>query len=91
MRNMPFATVVAPFSLRARPRPSMACVLEWDELDHVAPDAILLDGAADRLAHPDPLVALDAHPSDSQRFVAAVDEVFHASGLELVPFDRFRS
>jgi bifunctional non-homologous end joining protein LigD len=91
MRNQPFATVVAPFSLRARPRPTVAAVLEWDEIDRIDPDGIDIDAVQARLSRPDALAALDERPSDDEAFVRAVDDAFAASGLELVPFDRFRS
>ena len=49
-------------------------------------------GDLDRLLdRPDPLAALASAPSDTGRFVAAVDTAFEASGLVLETFDRFRS
>jgi bifunctional non-homologous end joining protein LigD len=91
LRNQAIATVVAPFSLRARSRPTIACPLQWDELNDIAPDGIDIDTAAARMENPDPLAALARHPTNTLEFVAAVEEAFTRSGLELVTFDRFRS
>jgi bifunctional non-homologous end joining protein LigD len=66
MRNQPMATVVAPWSLRARPRPTVACPHTWDGL--LAPDAVTLDEVGDRT---DPLAA--APPVDAEPFLAALD------------------
>ena len=89
LRNQPMATGVAPWSLRARAGASVACPLRWDDLDRIAPDGYDLDGAP--LDGPDPLAELSAHPVDGARLVAAVEERFARSGLELPVFDRFRS
>lgn len=91
MRNLPLATVVAPLSLRARPRPTVACPIGWDELDRLAPDAFDLDTIGERLQGEDAVAALDARPTDAAAFLDAVEQAFSRSGLELLPFDRFRS
>ena len=91
MRNNPGATVVAPYSLRARARASIATPLLWEELDAHAPDAFTM-ADVDRLRdRPDPLADLAASPQDAAPFVSAVDGAFERSGLVLEPFDRFRS
>lgn len=89
LRNTPNATVVAPYSLRARPRATCAAPIGWDELDAVAPDGFSIDDVASLLERPDPLVSLPKH--DAAAFVAAVDAAFDEAGLELEAFDRFRS
>lgn len=91
LRNVPNATVVAPYSLRARPKANVATPITWDELDTTAPDAFTLADRDTLLARADPLAELDRTPSDPTRFIAGVDEVFAASGLEVHSFDRFRS
>jgi len=89
LRNAPLATVVAPYSLRARPGATVAVPLAWDELDARAPDAFGLRDLDELLARPDPLLALA--PSDGDAFAARVDAAFDAAGLVLTQFDRFRS
>jgi bifunctional non-homologous end joining protein LigD len=90
MRNNPGATVVAPYSLRARPRASVATPLRWEEIDAVAPDAFTI-ADVDRLCdRPDPLAELAAAAQDAAPFVSAVDAAFERSGLVLETFDRFR-
>jgi len=91
LRNSPIATVVAPYSLRARPRATVAVPLSWTEIERTDPDAFSI-GDLDRLLdRPDPLGELASIPSDTERFVTAVDAAFEASGLILETFDRFRS
>jgi bifunctional non-homologous end joining protein LigD len=91
MRNNPGATVVAPYSVRARPHASVAMPLRWEELDAHAPDAFTI-GDVDRLCdRPDSLADLAASAQDASPFVLAVDAAFERSGLVLETFDRFRS
>jgi bifunctional non-homologous end joining protein LigD len=91
LRNTPNATVVAPYSLRARPRATVATPLAWTEIETTAPDAFTLDDLDRLLDRPDTLAELARRPSDTERFVAEVETEFEASGLELETFDRFRS
>jgi bifunctional non-homologous end joining protein LigD len=91
LRNNPGATVVAPYSLRARAEASVAVPLEWEELDSTEPSAFTLRDMDRLLDRPDPLAALADAPQDAAPFVAAVDEAFDRSGLTLETFDRFRS
>lgn len=69
MRNWPYATSVAPFSLRARARPTVATPIPWDELDATDPDAFDLDRAREA----DPVLALPV--ADSGTFIAAMAAV----------------
>jgi bifunctional non-homologous end joining protein LigD len=91
MRNNPGATVVTPYSVRARPRASVAVPLHWEELDQHAPDAFTLDDVDRLRERSDPLADLAASQQDAQPFVSSVDAVFERSGLVLETFDRFRS
>ena len=91
LRNRANASVIAPYSLRARPHANVATPLAWSELETTAPDAFTLDDLDLLLERPDPLAALAVHPADPAPFVAAVAARFTASGLPLERFDRFRS
>jgi bifunctional non-homologous end joining protein LigD len=91
MRNAPLATVVVPYSLRATPRATVAAPLAWDEILSVDPDAFGIGDVERLLDRPDTLAELAAAPADVRPFVRAVESAFEASGLELEPFDRFRS
>jgi bifunctional non-homologous end joining protein LigD len=91
LRNHALATVVAPYSLRARPRASVAAPLEWAELERVAPDDFTIDDLDRLLDRPDPLARVTGAPLDPRPFVQAVATEFERSGLELQVFDRFRS
>jgi bifunctional non-homologous end joining protein LigD len=84
-------SVVAPYSLRATPRATVAAPLEWDELSTTAPDAFTIDDAERLLGRPDALAMLAQRPTEPARFVAQVGEAFERSGLVLKQFDRFRS
>jgi bifunctional non-homologous end joining protein LigD len=90
MRNNPGATVVAPYSVRARARASVAVPLRWEELDEHAPDAFTMDDIDRLLDRPDPL-ADPATAQDATPFLSAVDAAFEQAGLVLETFDRFRS
>lgn len=84
LRNHPGATVVAPYSLRAKPRATVAAPIAWSELHVLAPDAFTIDSALDD--RPELPAAIDAAP-----FVTAVSAAFAEAGLVLETFDRFRS
>ena len=88
LRNAPFSTAVAPWSLRPRANAPVATPLHWDEVDKVAPDAIDLKAAVRRVES-DPwrdLEALDVAAASEK-----VAETLESAGIELPPFDRFRS
>src|SRR5204863_6358576 len=70
LRNNPMATVIAPYSLRARPRATVATPLSWEELETTDPDAFTIGDAERLLDRADPLVTLAADPADPGRFVA---------------------
>jgi bifunctional non-homologous end joining protein LigD len=89
LRNVPGATVVAPYSLRARPRAPVATPIAWDELDEIAPGAITLATIEARLDRPDPLLALEAAPVDAAAMCARAEELRASLGLALVRYDRF--
>jgi bifunctional non-homologous end joining protein LigD len=91
LRNLPMATAVAPFSLRAKPRASVAVPLGWGELDSTSPDAFTIADVDRILDRPDPLADLARSPIDAGPFVEAVEIAFDRSGLQLETFDRFRS
>ena len=84
MRNMGRATVVAPWSLRARTGAPVAMPITWDELNDTAPDAFTIGDPLDR---PDHLLALT--PADPARLTQAVDRIIEAQGTPLEYIDRF--
>jgi bifunctional non-homologous end joining protein LigD len=91
LRNNPVASVVAPYSLRATPRASVATPLSWSELDHTDPDAFHMDDLERLLERPDSLAELAETPGDARSFAERVHSAFASSGLVLEHFDRFRS
>jgi bifunctional non-homologous end joining protein LigD len=91
LRNRSSATVVAPYSLRARPRATVAVPLDWDELETIAPDAFTIDDLELLLDRPDSLAQRALAPSDADAFVSNVGAAFERAGLVLETFDRFRS
>ena len=88
MRNNPVATSVAPWSLRPRPRAPVAAPLGWDELTEVEPTGVTLTTIGDRLES-DPWAR--APLLDLAGVAGAVDRALDEVGIELEPFDRFRS
>jgi bifunctional non-homologous end joining protein LigD len=91
LRNWPNATMIAPYSLRASARATVATPVVWSELDATPPDTFSIADLDRLIDRADPLAALNAKANDAQPFVAAVDDAFAAAGLELETFDRFRS
>ena len=77
-------------SLVASPpvRAPAAVPLSWEEVDSVEPDGIGLRSIQERLAS-DPWT--DISPVDLSPAVEAVEQSLSAAGIELEPFDRFRS
>lgn len=88
LRNAPYSTSVAPWSLRARPGAPIAAPMRWDELDDVAPDDVRLSSIDQRL-DTDPWE--DAEPVDLGGVGELVDAELDAAAITLEPFDRFRS
>lgn len=88
LRNAPYSTSVVPWSLRAREGAPVAVPISWDELDDVDPDGMRLANVADRF-DVDPWG--DLEPVDVGPLGAIVDDALVDAGIELEPFDRFRS
>jgi bifunctional non-homologous end joining protein LigD len=89
LRNRTMATVIAPYSLRARPNASVCTPLSWDELEKVAPDGFTIADVDRLLDRPDPLI--EQKPTKAGPFMKAVDKAFADAGIVLEKFDRFRS
>jgi bifunctional non-homologous end joining protein LigD len=88
LRNAPYSTSVVPWSLRARDGAPVAAPISWDELGEVDPNGITYANVKSRL-DVDPWQghqSLDIRDA-VDRLRAALDE----AGIELEPFDRFRS
>lgn len=88
LRNAPYSTSVAPWSLRARSGAPVATPITWDEVGDVAPDGVRLPEVADRLGS-DPWSGMSA--VDLGPISADVESKLAGSGIALEPFDRFRS
>jgi len=89
LRNAPYSTSVAPWSLRAREGAPFACPLNWGELDQIEPNGVTMADVEERLSGDDPWSGLS--PIDLGNPVAAIDEAVKRAGVVLEPFDRFRS
>lgn len=88
LRNTPHSTSVAPWSLRPRPGAPVAAPLSWAELGSVEPDQARLRTIDERLVS-DPWA--ESKPADLTGAAEAVEESLAEAGIELQPFDRFRS
>lgn len=88
LRNAPYSTSVVPWSLRARKGAPVAVPISWDELDEVEPDGVRLAAISDRFEL-DPWGVLE--PVDIGPAARTVEEALTDAGIELEPFDRFRS
>jgi bifunctional non-homologous end joining protein LigD len=89
LRNAFSATVIAPYSLRARARAPVAVPLLWEELERVAPNEVTIATVAERLERPDPLLELATRPIDGKSVCARCEALCDELGLELVRYDRF--
>ncbi len=88
MRNTSRSTSVVPWSLRPRAGAPLATPLAWPELTEISPDGIRLDNVAGRFrkrpwSKPEPV--------DMTGMEERVQEALSEAGIELEPFDRFRS
>jgi bifunctional non-homologous end joining protein LigD len=88
MRNTPRSTTVVPWSLRPRPGAPVAVPLDWEELGSVAPDQIRLPEIEERLGS-DPWAK--SEPINLAPVAELVQRSLEDQGIELEPFDRFRS
>jgi bifunctional non-homologous end joining protein LigD len=88
LRNTPLSTSVVPWSLRARPGAPVATPLTWDDVAKVSPDGVHLPEAANRGV---PSVWEDPQSFDIAAVRDEVEKMVEEAGIELEPFDRFRS
>jgi DNA primase len=88
MRNAPYSTSVVPWSLRPRDGAPVAAPLGDDELESVDPDGVSLRTVDERL-DTDPWGDSDA--VDLAPVLEMVEQRMADAGIELEPFDRFRS
>jgi bifunctional non-homologous end joining protein LigD len=87
LRNRWGSTAAAPWSLRARPRPTVVVPIDWDEFDSFAPDHFELGELPDA----DPLCTLAAKPAEPMAALETLRALVLDAGVTLEPFDRFRS
>ena len=75
-RNSLGATMVAPYSLRARPNAPVSAPIEWEELDDIRPDGITLGDVAKRLDQlGDPWSNLRARPGSLRMAACALEKI----------------
>ncbi len=78
-RNSLGATMVAPYSLRGRPNAPVSAPIEWDELDGITPDGIVLGDIARRLDRiGDPWSNLRADPGSLRSAAQALQKILES-------------
>ena len=87
LRNRWGSTSVAPWSLRPRERPTVAVPFAWTELETIAPDSFELGSLPDH----DLLAEAAKNPIDLRPALETLRQVVAESGVQIEPFDRFRS
>lgn len=88
LRNAPYSTSVVPWSLRARSGAPVAVPIGWDEIDQLDPDGVKIADAPARFEL-EPWARLQ--PADLSPVPDRVEGALDEAGIELEPFDRFRS
>lgn len=88
LRNAPYSTSVVPWSLRARPGAPVAVPIDWEELDDIDPNGVKLSVVEERFGR-DPWSG--AEPQDFGETAELIDAALADAGVQLEPFDRFRS
>lgn len=88
LRNAPYSTSVVPWSLRARSGAPVAAPIRWDDLDSVGPGDVRL---TDVVEFGEDVWASGTEPVDLSLTPPAVQSALDDAGIELQPFDRFRS
>lgn len=88
LRNAPYSTSVVPWSLRARPGAPVAVPISWEELETIDPNGV---GLGDVEARFDLDPWGDVRAQDLTETVGTVVDALADAGIELEPFDRFRS
>jgi bifunctional non-homologous end joining protein LigD len=87
LRNRWGSTSVAPWSLRPRSRPTVAVPITWKQLDEIDPDGFELGS----IPETDQLRKIADAPSDMMRALQTLRHLAAEAGVQLEPFDRFRS
>ncbi len=87
LRNAPYSTAVAPWSLRPRAGAPVAVPLQWDDVDEIEPAGLGIEGALERVGS-EPWD--DLAPVDIAGVVGTVVDTLEQAGIDLPPFDRFR-
>ena len=91
LRNRYTATTVLPWSLRPRPAAPVATCLAWDELADTSPNRWTIRDTEALLARPDPWEGLWDEAFNLEPVARLVQALMDEAGVELAPFDRFRS
>ena len=91
LRNRPGSTGVAPWSLRPLAGAPVAMPIDWEELAAADPQTWTLATAVERSQGPDPVAQHCRQPQDIAQACQSVADQLTERGIELAPFDRFRS
>lgn len=88
LRNAPLSTSVVPWSLRARSNAPVATPIAWEEIGEIDPNAVTISDVGSRL---DDDLWDSAPVGAADEMASSVSHVVAEAGIELQPFDRFRS
>src|SRR4051794_26502232 len=85
-QNAPHKTVFAPWSVRSRDHAPVSCPFEWDELDRINPNELIISTVAARVAADgDPWATIDDTPNSLEPLLEMV-RTDQANGLLDAPW-----
>jgi len=85
-QNAPHKTVFAPWSVRSRDHAPVSCPFDWDELDRINPNELIISTVAARVAADgDPWATIDDAPNSLEPLLEMV-RIDQANGLLDAPW-----